>query len=521
MALFTFDDLLRRTAELTPEAVAVVDGDVSYNYQQVLEQVDQLAQWLISQGLERRDRVAIHLPKGIDEIVTLFAVARAGGVFVNLHPQHSAEQVVAMIEDAGARFLFVQEKRAGELAPLSLPESLEKIAVRGTCPDHPHMQPWPDLTQGQNPPEVPVIDTDLASLIYTSGSTGRPKGVMLTHQNMVHGARSVAQYLESSSDDRILSVLPLAFDYGLNQITSTFLVGGTVVLQHIGWPAEIVEALVKHKITGLAGVPPIWVGLSRYLQAEPTPLPALRYITNSGGAIPGAVLEKMPEVFSGADIYLMYGLTEAFRATYLPPSMFAKKMGAAGYPIPNVELAVINEEGLCGPGEEGELVQRGSLVAAGYWRNPSATAEKFRPCPQWADTIGEETVCYSGDLVRMDEDGCYWIIGRNDSLIKTSGFRVSPNEIEELLHRNEAVNEVVAFSVPNDFLGQEVQVAIHSTGKVEENEILRWCRMNLPTYMVPKRVFLFSEAFPRGGTGKLDRPEIVRQCALPKSASIR
>ena len=336
---------------------------------------------------------------------------------------------------------------------------------------------------------------------------------MLTNLNLVQGARSVARYLENRAEDRVISFLPFSFDYGLSQMTTMCLVGGTLVLQPVMMPAEIVATLVEHRVTGFAAVPPAWIPVVQFLAENPTELPALRYVTNSGGKIPDTTLELMPQVFKGARIYLMYGLTEAFRSTYLPPELFHEKMGSMGKAIPDVETHIIDPKiGVCGPGQQGELVHRGSLISRGYWGKPEATAEKIKPCPELRHLIGDEKVLYSGDIVRIDDDGYYWFVSRRDAMIKSSGFRVSPTEVEDVVHRSGMIAHVVAFGAPDDLLGQAVEVAVTTRDDepVDETALLRYCREKMPTYMVPRRIHQWKGEFPRTGSGKIDRPQVIR-----------
>jgi acyl-CoA synthetase (AMP-forming)/AMP-acid ligase II len=348
-----------------------------------------------------------------------------------------------------------------------------------------------------------------------------PKGVMLSHQNLVLGARSVAQYLRIAPDDRLLSLLPLCFDYGLNQVTSAALVGASVVLQAIPMPSEIAKTIANEGVTGFAAVPPTWVQLVPYLAETRTALPSLRYVTNSGGKIPQSVLERMPEAFPGVDIVLMYGLTEAFRSTFLPPEKFATKKGAIGQAIPNAECWVVDPDiGVCGPGQEGELVHRGALVSLGYWGRPADTAAKIRPCPQLAHLIGDEPVVWSGDVVRIDDDGDFWFVGRRDGMIKCSGFRLSPTEVEEIAHASALVGEAVAFGVEDEALGEAVHLVVTpaafaaasaKSAEVDIPALERYFRSHMPHYMVPRAIHVRA-AMPRTASGKIDRPQVVADC---------
>jgi acyl-CoA synthetase (AMP-forming)/AMP-acid ligase II len=336
---------------------------------------------------------------------------------------------------------------------------------------------------------------------------------MLSHRNLLAGARSVARYLKLSPDDRLLSVLPYSFDYGLNQLTTMMLVGGTIVHQPVAMATEIIRSIQDHAITGLAAVPPLWSQILRLLHESPAALPTLRRITNSGGRIPSNVLDLMPGVFPGVDIYLMYGLTEAFRSTFLAPERFATKMGSIGQAIPGAEIYVIKQGvGIAGPGEEGELVHRGPLVSLGYWERPEATREKIRPCPELESLLGSEPVVYSGDIVRVDDDGDLWFVGRNDAMIKTSGFRLSPEEVEEHVSRSGLVSDVVAFGVDDDLLGEVVHVAVTPLRDLDVDALMKHCRQTMAHYMVPRAFHVWRAAMPRTASGKLSRPDVIRTC---------
>jgi acyl-CoA ligase (AMP-forming) (exosortase A-associated) len=513
---FTVSDLLEKNLEANASRVALIIKDQSLTYGELANRVNQTAAYLHLAGIVRGDRVGIHLPKSIDEVVATFAVARIGAVFVNINYQWVAHQLEYIVRDCGIRALFTDTRRAGQIAQTPLSDAIDRIIVRGSAPPLPNMVAWDGLTDSGILPPCPSIDADLAALLYTSGSTGNPKGVMFSHRNIILGARSVAKYLRNSPEDRILSLLPLSFDYGLNQIMTMFLVGGAVVLQPVSLPAEIAKTVAAKQVTGVALVAPSWVQLVRYLQDAPMEFPALRYITNSGGKIPLRTLEAMPGIFPNVDIYLMYGLTEAFRSTYLPPELFSSKMGSIGKAIPNTEIFVVDpERGLCRPGEQGELVHRGGLISLGYWNNQAATDEKIRVNEHLRSIIGEEKVLHSGDTVRIDDDGCLWFVGRADSMIKCSGFRLSPNEVEEILSSYPDIAEAVAFGVDDEELGQVVHAAVtgHNDAAVNRDALHRFCLVNMPKYMVPRKIHVHQKTMPRTANGKIDRQQVIAECA--------
>lgn len=509
----TIPHLLSDNLPGNADKIALIDRDESVTYGALAVEVDKVAAHLLQAGVMPGDRVIVHLRKSIAEVVAMFAVAKVGAVVVNVNAQWSLKQLLYVAADCGARFIIAGARAAAALAATAIPDATVGILVAGAAPDGPGFASWDALDSAGPVTDVLRLDSELAMIMYTSGSTGKPKGVMLSHRNILTGARSVARYLGLGSDDRLLSVLPYSFDYGLNQLTTMFLLGGTVVHQAVPMTAEIIETAVREKVTGIAAVPPLWAQIVRYLDANPVSLPALRRITNSGGKIPPNVLDRMPHVFPGVRIFLMYGLTEAFRSTFLAPEKFAAKAGSIGRAIPGAEIYVVRPGiGLAEPGEEGELVHRGPLVSLGYWGKPEATAEKVRPCAELAHLIGDEPVVWSGDTVRLDADGDIWFVGRADAMIKTSGFRLSPDEVEDLLCRSGLVGDVVAFGVDDDDMGQVVHVAISPLDGFEEAALQRHCRSVMPHYMIPRRFHVWEEPMPRTASGKLARPEITALC---------
>jgi acyl-CoA ligase (AMP-forming) (exosortase A-associated) len=361
------------------------------------------------------------------------------------------------------------------------------------------------------------VEKDLAAILYTSGSTGKPKGVMLSHANVVAGSRIVSTYLGISENERILAVLPFSFDAGMNQLMTSFEKGGTCVLINFVFAREIVQVLLKERITGLAGVPTLW-----NLLAQPNSTLAkqpvhLRYITNTGGAMPQAVLKVLRQVLPNTKIFLMYGLTEAFRSTYLAPEELDRRPTSMGKAIPDTEILVLNDQGqLCKPGEPGELVHRGPTVSLGYWNRPEDTARALRPNPLLPPEMGDcEQVCYSGDLVKMDEEGFLYFIGRRDTMIKSSGFRISPTEVEEVLFQSGKLRGAAVIGIPDDALGQTIKafVVARDGDALNTDALLSYCAEKMPRYMVPKTVEVLAE-LPKTSSGKVDYPVLRRREGL-------
>jgi acyl-CoA ligase (AMP-forming) (exosortase A-associated) len=415
------------------------------------------------------------------------AAPRIGAVHVPLNPLLKRAQVAHILADSGARLLITQGARAGTLDPDDVPPACAVVLESDVVLDG----------DGVSPDESDP--GDLAALLYTSGSTGRPKGVMLSHANLWLGAVSVASYLKLTPDDRTLCVLPLAFDYGQNQLFSTWVAGGCAVALDYLTPRDVVKAVSAQGITTLAGVPPLWVQLTEASWAEAT---TLRRLTNSGGALTEPLVRKLRSLFPAADLYAMYGLTEAFRSTYLDPSLIDAHPTAIGSEIPFAEVLVVRPDGsLRDDGEPGELVHCGPLVAQGYWRDPTRTAERFQPAPAASRYGG--TAVWSGDTVVRGRDGLLRFVGRADEMIKTAGNRVSPTEIEEAVVASGAAVEAVAFGVPDERLGQAIVIVARGDGSAEDRLRMQ-LKGDLPNYMQPARIVWRAE-LPRGPNGKIDR----------------
>jgi len=514
-------DFLFDSARRAPGAEALVHGAHRLDYACLAARVEEAAGAFVAAGVGRGERVAVYLDKQVENVAALFGASAAGAVFVPVNPLLKAAQVAYILADCAVRVLVTSPERlAGLAAALADCPALRTVFVTGAA------QPaaYPGLEArgiavrawdaAQQPPGAAglaarrAIDADMAAILYTSGSTGKPKGVVLSHRNMVAGARSVAGYLENGPGDRILVVLPLSFDYGLSQLTTAFLSGATAVLMNYLFARDILKAVEQERITGLAAVPPLWIQLAALDWPRDS---SLRYLTNSGGAMPATTVAALRAVLPQARLFLMYGLTEAFRSTYLPPAELDRRPDSMGRAIPNAEVLVVRPDGTpCAPDEPGELVHRGALVALGYWNDPAKTAERFRPAPGRDPALPlAEMAVWSGDTVRMDAEGYLYFIGRSDDMIKVSGYRVSPSEVEEAAHASGLVAEAVAFGVPHPTLGQAiVLLAQPREAGLDTAALLKDCQRRLPAWMVPAHIALRAEPFPRNPNGKFDRVQL-------------
>lgn len=495
--LYTLCDLLLQYAG--SESVAVVDGEERITYDALLDRSRRFAVLLRAAGVGRGDRVGIFLRRSARALEALFATHLLGGVAVFLNEKLRAQQVNHILANAEACCLVTEQ------ALLRVTPGIEMDPGRVLAVD--------DLAlPGERVLETPAIGEDLALLIYTSGSTGLPKGIMVSHRNLLEGAQTVSDYLALTERDILISILPFSFDYGLNQVTTAFLTGATVVLQRSMFPAEICGTLLRERVTGMAGVPMLWSQLAQaYSPFLKTTFPDLRYLTNTGGHFPRRLVEQYRKAHPHIDLYLMYGLTEAFRSTYLPPGQLDRKPDSMGRAIPNVEILVVDEAGKeCAPGQPGELVHRGAHIAMGYWRDPAATARVYRPNPLQGDQHGRtETVVYSGDMVKRDDEGYLYFVGRKDQMIKSMGFRVSPEEIEGYVHASGHVAHSAAFAVPKGEVEVEIVAAVvpKDPATFREEDLLEYCRREMPEYMRPAVIWRVDE-LPQTSTGKPDRPRL-------------
>ena len=501
------EGFLQDSGRRFPDKAAIVAGERRVTYGQLVADAGQLAQTLRRRGIERGDRVVIFLDNSPETVIAIFAVLQAGAVFSVVNPQTKLDKLAYILNNCGARAVLTEPRLQAIAAEAAL--GAPSVAFTLTTPFQSTSFPGEEVCENQT---SPGIDLDLAMIVYTSGSTGFPKGVMMTHQNVVAAATSITTYLESVPEDVVLSVLPLAFDYGLYQALMCVKVGATLVLEKgFTYPAVLLDKLKREKVTGLPLVPTMAAVLLQMKDLAPGLFPGLRYITNTAAALPPSHIARLQELFPATRLFSMYGLTECKRCTYLPPEQLAIRPGSVGIAIPGTEAYVVDDAGLkVPPGVVGELVIRGAHVMKGYWADPQATERALKPGPHpW------EKVLYTGDLFKTDEAGYLYFVGRKDDIIKSRGEKVSPKEVETVLYELPGVREAAVIGVPDPVLGLAIKavLAVEPGTEMTAREVIRHCAKRLEDFMVPKFVE-FREALPKSPNGKISRSQVARMVEM-------
>lgn len=505
------NNFLEDSARRTPGKIALIVKGERYTYREIDEMSDRVAMALQAQGLEKGERVAIYLDNSLEAVTGLFGVLKAGGVFLMVNPTMKTEKLRYILNNAGASALIAPSMKA----PLAVEACAGVRSLRALClaGDALGIQPRTGLSffyfnEAINGPSVSPVrfeaaEADIANIVYTSGSTGNAKGVVMTHLNIASAAGSIIEYIENTGDDIILNTLPLSFDYGLYQVLMSFKFGGTVILEKTFlYPYKVIETIQNEKVTGFPIVPTISSILIQMENIKKLRFDHLRYITNTAATLPVPHIAKMRVMFPKAKIYLMYGLTECKRVSYLPPDQIDRIPSSVGKAMPNTEAYVVDETGSrLGPGLVGELVVKGPSVMRGYWEMPEETACRLR-----ADKLTGDTVLYTGDLFKTDKDGYLYFVARKDDIIKCRGEKVSPKEIENVLYMHDAIAEALVIGVSDHALGQAIKaiVVLKEGAVLTEKEMLRFCSQHLEDFLVPKFVEFVME-LPKTETGKIKK----------------
>lgn len=512
-------EYLTLSADKYPDKPALLFESEVYSYKKLDELTDNLAFNLIRLGVKRHDRVIIFGDNSAEVIIALYAVLKTGAAFVLLNGSLKTPKLQYIIKDSLPSVIFADAKNSEVvISALEKINSVPELIWLGDTYDinAENKNKWRDLItdiegdqiKALESRKLSLIDYDLSTLIYTSGSTGEPKGVMSSHNNMISAARSIISYIGNTPDDRVLTVLPLSFDYGLYQVIMCFMYGGTIVLERsMLFPLELIKKIESEKVTGFPIVPTLLVMLLKMETLKNYDLSSLRYISNTGAALPVEHIKTFRKLFPDVQIYSMFGLTECKRIAYLPPADVDRKPGSVGKAMPNCEVFIVNENGnFVKPNEVGELVVRGSNVMRGYWNSQELSEKVYKD--GW---FQREKVLYTGDFFYQDEEGYLYFVGRKDDMIKTRGERVSPKELENILCSADGISEAAVIGVPDEILGQAIKAFIvRSPGStVNEKDVLRYCSRNVEIFMIPKYV-VFIDSLPKSPNGKIDK-KILKQ----------
>jgi acyl-CoA synthetase (AMP-forming)/AMP-acid ligase II len=498
-------EYLSKSARRTPDKVALVCGSVRSTYSELAASASSFAGFLVSRGLHRGDRVAIYIDSSPETVIAIFGALEAGGCIVVINPATQAERLGYILENCNAKFLVCSAEKRTQVRQAEASASSRPVNVWTGAGEQTEegVSFSAILAEVKPSPRVRLIDNDLAAIIYTSGSTGKPKGVTLLHRNINAAVESIAEYLENSADDVILGILPLSSSYGLLQVLVTFWTGGTVVLEKgFGYPYEIIKRIKEEKVTGLAGAPTIWAIILRLEGLEKESFSSLRYITNAAAAMPASFVPRLRKVFPTTKIFLMHGLTECLRTTYLPPDEIETRTTSVGTGMRNIELWVEDADGKrLGPGQVGEMIVRGSTLMAGYWNDPEGTAKALIPGP-----LPWEKVLRTRDIFRMDDEGYFHFVARSDELIKSRGEKVSPIEVEDVIYTIDAVSEVRVIGVPDTILGQAIraEIVLKDGRTLTVQEVKAHCRQFLEDFKIPHAVE-FVSSLPKTQGGKIKR----------------
>jgi long-chain acyl-CoA synthetase len=494
----SLSSLLAAVADATPGRIAIVDGARRIAYGELWQQIGALAADLLSRGLQPGERVALLLPNRIEAAVAVYGTWLAGGVAVPLNVQARTRDYVPWLRHCEARFVLHERQHVDAQQAL-----VEFPAAQAIVLDD--AQPIPVSDASLPGPQSAFAGDDAAPalILYTSGTTGAPKGVALSHANLLANARSVVGYLGLQADDSVLSVLPFYYAYGASVLHTHLMRGARVVLApNLLFPQQIVDAMAQEQVTGFSGVPSTFALLLDRVPLAQHPLPALRYLTQAGGAMSPALTQRLRAALPAPQLYVMYGQTEATsRLTWLPPAKLQEKLGSAGIPVDGVELQIRHEDGSIAPvTEEGDVWVRGPNVMLGYWNDPETTASVLRD--GWLRT---------GDLGRVDDEGYLFLAGRRSDMIKTGAHRVHPNDVEEAIAELDGVQEVAVAGIDDAVLGQVVKAfVVRSAGAaLDDNRIKAHCRARLAPYKIPKFIE-FVDALPRTASGKVRRVQLTQ-----------
>ena len=505
---------LAESASREPERAALIIEDREISFRDFEQMSARVAAAFMDSGMRRGDRVLVLLANGPEYAAVFFGLLAVGGVIVPLNPNNTSESVQYVARNCQARFAVVGERAYPHIAewwrgaPVFLggpPRNgclpLTEILSAGTRRP---IDAGPTHSDGGREPTL---------LLYTSGTTGKPKGVMLSRENLIANTKSILQYLRLNPSDRTLAILPFYYSYGNSLLLTHVFAGATLVIENgFAYVNKALSVMRERKVTGFSGVPSHYamlIGRSKFLESD---WPHLRYMTCAGGPLPVAHIRNIRRALPRVELHIMYGQTEGTaRLSTLDPALVDSKVGSIGRGIPGVDLRVVGKDGRdVPPGEIGEIIARGENIMIGYLGDPGETAE-----------VLQDGWLHTGDLATVDGEGFIFIRGREKEIIKSGGYRIGPQQIEDVILQHQWVLECCVIGTPDEILGEKVLAFVVFRPEADpgfpEEDLLNFLRGRLPAYMVPSRIVPI-EAIPKTESGKVKRQEMrgrVPQVASP------
>ena len=519
MSINCIRTLIEDAAVSHSDKIAIKYNEKNITYKDLLTKVNQVAFYLKELDLPKGSRIGIYSNKGIDQVIAILAILSTNYVLVPLTKLLKSEQVEYIINDCDIRCIITDKLKI---------ESIEEINFDGHIVSyetaHNDIASFEEIFKYYNKPySCEINGHGNAVITYSFGITGKPKGIVISHRNLIDSARVVSSYLDLKEDDVLSGLLIFNLDYGLNQIFCTLYKRATLALHRFILPGDFFNHLINDNITTIALMP---VNITSMFDEDEHRLPSVellsnvKTITSSGGNVNAKMVNDIQKFFPNASFYSMHGLTEAFRSTYLDPSQINIRPESIGKPIPDVELYIINEDGkLCAPREVGELIHRGGYIYKGFWNAPIETASRFKSIDILKNAINiegqlrDEIVVATGDYVYKDEEGYFYFVSRQDDMIKTRGFRVSPYEIESVVARNlPMIEQCAVFSIGNEEIEEEIVMIYSSRSEIAPKEISFELKKHLASYMIPSKI-IYKKSLPLipSDKNKINKEELKKE----------
>ena len=499
--------LLTAAARRFPDKIALIFPGERISFSELDEKSEQVARRLRRLAIGPSSRVAILSENSLASVIYFWGILKTGAESVDVPALAGRDMIEAALHECKPAAVVISERQlvrlTEECRPLGfpgitfLPET--PVSDAGISDLAVHALTEICATEPIESSKPMVCETDVAMVVYTSGTTGRPKGVMLSHTNLISNIRSANQYMQLTSDDSMLVVVPLYFIHGRMQLLTHMLIGGTVAFSAgFQFPAQVLREVVEHRVSGFSGVPYFFSTLLHRSELRTALLPDLRYLLITGGALSAQVFAELSSALPSIDIHFAYGQTEASpRITYLAPQEVLARPGSCGRPLPDVQVKILSENGVeVPPGEVGEVVVSGPSVMCGY-----VSADEVEEGV--IDSLGR---LHTGDLGKFDADGFLYLVGRISQMIKSAGERVFPKEIEQVIDDHVGVAECAVFGVPDRMLGERIVAWIVPAPGIEisAESIRARCLKSLPFSRTPREI-RFVENLPKTTSGKIDR----------------